>query len=131
MKGELKRKGEVINIKLRIFVISISNYDDIKKTWENGRFSLPNPIYSFRKMKNISRKFLKKQVWLKMTEFFGCVRNSSLAFACSLFGSANKQVCDSFRSLKSLRASHSGDHVLVAPAEVSRREACMTAGVLV
>ena len=77
MKGELKRKGEVINIKLRIFVISISNYDDIKKTWENGRFSLPNPIYSFRKMKNISRKFLKKLVWLKMTVIFGCVRNSS------------------------------------------------------
>jgi len=53
---------------------------------------------------------------------FGCVRNSLPAFAGSPFGYANKQVCDSFRSLKSLRASHSGDHVLVAPAEVSSRE---------
>ena len=115
----------------------MSKYDNIKKTWENGRFSdidykdaeeAINTIYSFRKMRrNIFRKFLKKQVWLKMTEIFGCVRNSSPAFACSLFGYANKQVCDSFRSLKSLRASHLGDHVLVAPAEVSRREACVTA----
>ena len=121
---------------MRAFVISISKYDDIKKTWENGRFSdidykdaeeAINTIYSFRKMKNISRKFLKKQVWLKITEIFGCVRNASPAFACSPFGYANKQVCDSFRSLKSLRASHSGDHVLVAPAEVSCRESCVTA----
>ena len=39
VKEELKRKGEVVDIKLEAFVISVSKYDDIKKTWENGRFS--------------------------------------------------------------------------------------------
>ena len=32
----------------------------------------------------MSRKFLKKQVWLKMTEFFGGMRNFSPTFAGSL-----------------------------------------------
>jgi len=39
VREELKRKGEVVNIKLEAFIISVSKYDDIKKTWENGRFS--------------------------------------------------------------------------------------------
>ena len=39
VKEELKRKGEVVDIKLEAFVISVSKYDDIKKTWENNRFS--------------------------------------------------------------------------------------------
>ena len=39
VREELKRKGEVVNIKLEAFIISVSKYDDIKKTWVNGRFS--------------------------------------------------------------------------------------------
>ena len=39
VREELKRKGEIVNIKLEAFIISVSKYDDIKKTWENGRFS--------------------------------------------------------------------------------------------
>ena len=36
---ELKKKGRAVNIKLDAFIISVSKYDDIKKSWENGRFS--------------------------------------------------------------------------------------------
>ena len=39
VREELKRKGEIVNIKLEAFIISVSKYDDIKKTWEDGRFS--------------------------------------------------------------------------------------------
>jgi len=36
---KLKEKADMISMKLDAFIISVSRYDDIKKTWENGRFS--------------------------------------------------------------------------------------------
>ena len=39
VKEKLKRNREVADIKLEAFIISVSKYNDIKKTWEDGRFS--------------------------------------------------------------------------------------------